>query len=109
MDRRTIRAIEAKAAQIRRPFRINPDLIVRWGLLVGAFTGAAVGLAVCLADGLPWIQAGEAALGGAFIGTLLVGVLSVVISVLYEMLMGVVDFAARFRKTKPVSTDNEDI
>jgi hypothetical protein len=109
MDRRTIRAIEAKAAQIRKPFRINPDRIVRWGLLVGAVVGAVVVPIAYLANGLPWIHVGEFALGGAFIGALLVGILSVVVSVAYEMLMGAVDFVGRFRKPKPVPTDDEHV
>ena len=108
MERQVIRDIEAKAAQIRKRFRINPDRIVRWGLLVGALVGAPVALVEGVTAGLPWTQVAPITLGGALIGLLLFGLVAVGVSVVYEMLMGVVDFVGRFRKAKPGAPDSED-
>ena len=77
VERQVIRDIEAKVTQIRKRFRINPDLIVRWGLLVGAAGGAIVALIAGVSAGFPWIQVGPVTFGGALIGALLTGLVSV--------------------------------
>ena len=109
MDKRTIEAIETKAAQIRRPFRINPDRFVRWGLVGGALLGVPAGIAIGIANCPRWDAVGglllPGVIGGVMIGGLLGGMTGVVVSLLYEAFLAVLDFVERLRRSK---IDNDE-
>jgi hypothetical protein len=112
MLQETLRKIEAKSAQVRRRFRVNPDRFVRWGLAGGAVVGSVVLVIVGLTPGSAWSSVGEilvrSLIVGAWVGALLGGLFGFFVSVMYEMSCGVADFVERLCKPKPRPVDDVD-
>ena len=108
MDRQTIRVIEAKVARVRGRLRINPDALVRWGIIAGGLAGAAGVFVWNVANGL-FLDAVKFMLAGAFLGGLALGLVGVFVSVLYEVFVFIAERVATFGKSKAGPADNEDV